>query len=219
MSIIYSLIAREDTESGYGENIHVLVEQSLDVVGNFPQITRQEILKKVPKNDRSIYKYKEKYVYHTMNEDSFTYLCLTDASYPKRTAMNFLEDIKKTFNDKYSFDERIKAITFKMNDSFGSTLANKMKYYNQNSLDPRMARIKNEAQATLGIMEGNLESVNERGEKLELLVKSTNTLNIESSGLKGRATALKDKQRKEWLLRSVIIGAVGVVIIYFVFFR
>jgi len=219
MSIIYSLIAREDTESGYGENIHVLVEQSLDVVGNFPQITRQEILKKVPKNDRSIYKYKEKYIYHTINEDSFTYLCLTDASYPKRTAMNFLEDIKKTFNEKYSFDERIKAITFKMNDSFGNILANKMKYYNQNSLDPRMARIKNEAQATLGIMEGNLESVNERGEKLELLVKSTNTLNIESSGLKGRATALKDKQRKEWLLRSVIIGAVAVVIIYFVFFR
>jgi len=217
-SIIYALIAREDTQSGYGENIHVLVEQSLDAVGNFPQITRQEILKKVPKNDRSLYRYKEKYVYHTINEDSFTYLCLTDAAFPKRTAMTFLEEIKKSFNEKYSFDERIKAITFKMNDSFGGILANKMKYYNQNSLDPRLARIKNEAQATLGIMEGNLDSVNERGEKLELLVKSTNTLNIESSGLKGRSAALKDKQKKEWLIRSLIIGGVGVVIVYFVFF-
>lgn len=218
MSIIYALISREDTQSDYGDNIHVLVEASNNSNGNFPQVTRETILKQVPRNQKSIYTYKDKYVYHTLNEDSFTYLCLTDVEYPKRTAQVFLEDIKSSFCQRFPFEQRIQAITYAMNDSFGDVLTKKMAYFNENSLDPKMARIKNEAQSTLNIMESNLDTINERGDKIELLVKKTNTLNVESSGLKQRSAALKDKERRNALKRTLIIGCGAAIIVYLVFF-
>jgi len=217
MSIIYALISREDTQDGYGENIHVLVETSTDASGNFPQVTRELILKQVPRNQKSIYNYKEKYVYHTLNEDSFTYLCLTDAGYPKRAAQSFLEEIKQRFTEEFPFEKRIRAITFSMNDSFGKILMQRMSYYNENSLDPKMARIRTDAHATLGVMEQNLESIMERGDRIELLVKKANALNVESSGLQSRSTALKEKERRKILIRNLIILAVIVAIIVFFF--
>jgi len=216
MSIIYSLIAREESQDE--SEVHVLVEASNNSTGNFPQVTRESILKQVPRNQKSLYTYKDKYVYHTLNEDNFTYLCLTDIDYPKRTAQIFLEDIKQSFCQKYPFDQRVRAISYGMNDSFTDILAKKMAYFNENSLDPKMARIKNDAKATLGIMEGNLETIIERGDKIELLVKKTNTLNIESSGLKQRSAALKDKARREALKRTLIIGTGAAIIVYLVFF-
>lgn len=217
MSIIYALIAREDTQGDYGDNVHVLVEASNDSTGNFPQVTRELILKQVPRNQKSIYTYKDKYIYHTLNEDNFTYLCLTDGDYPKRTAMAFLEDIKQSFTQRYPFDQRIKAISYGFNDSFSDVLTKKMAYFNENSLDPKMARIRNDAKATLGIMEENLESIMERGEKIELLVKKATNLNVESSGLKQRSNALKNKERREKIIKYAIAGA-GVAILVYLFF-
>ena len=221
MSIIYALIAREDTAEGTpGHNVHVLVEASSNnSTGNFPQVTRELIFQKqVPRNQKSIFNYKDKYVYYVLNEDAFIYLCLTDVDYPKRSALAFLEDIKSSFSQKYTFDQRIQAISYQMNESFLDTLTKKMAYFNENSLDPKMARIRNDAKATLGIMEENLESIMERGEKIELLVKKTNALNTESSGLKNRSAALKDKARREFYQRAIIGGVAAAVIVYLVFF-
>lgn len=37
------------------------------------------------------------YFFHYVDNDSITYLCLTDAIFPKKTAYQFLNDLKSLF--------------------------------------------------------------------------------------------------------------------------
>jgi len=201
----------------YGEHIHILAEVSDDSTGNFPQITREVILKSLPKTDQAIFNYKGKYIFHILKDESFVYVCLTDDAYPKRRGQAYLAEIKKMFVGKFSQDQRDRAISFSLNDSFKGTVLEKMKFYNENQLDDKMARIRGDAQATLGVMEQNLESIMERGEKIELLVKKTGALKNESSTLKGRSEKLKEKNRNEYLKRNILIGA-GIAAIIVIFF-
>jgi len=191
----------------YGENIHILVEVSDDSTGNFPQITREIILKSLPQTDKAIFNYKGKYVFHIQRDYSYVYVCLTDETYPKSRGQAYLNEIKNLFCSKFSDDQRGRAISFSLNESFQGTVLEKMKYFNEHKLDDKMARIRGDAQSTLGIMEQNLESIMERGEKIELLVKKTNALKNESSTLKGRSEKLKEKNRNEYLKRTLVIGA------------
>mmetsp|Transcript_2758 Transcript_2758/g.2400 ORF Transcript_2758/g.2400 Transcript_2758/m.2400 type:complete len:91 (+) Transcript_2758:98-370(+) len=90
MSIIYALIAREDQNPDSPQsNIYVLTEVS-DSNGNFPQVTRSIILRNVPRNEKSIYNYQDKYIFHTLNETGFTFLCLSDNDFSKVRAQAFL---------------------------------------------------------------------------------------------------------------------------------
>jgi len=219
MSIIYALIAREDDlVSENGNNIHVLTEYSGDVTGNFPQVTRERVLKQVPKNRKSFYKYKDKYVFHSVNEDGFTYLCLADSDYPKTRAHVFLEELKISFCNKYPQAMRQAAISYSL-IGFQETIKQKMEYHNSNKVDPKLTKIRDQAGATLGLMEQNMEAIIDRGDTIELLVKKAGTLNVESSMLKERSATYKEQARKEALKKAAIIGGSVLVIVYMVFIR
>merc|ERR1711865_560247 len=40
-------------------------------------------------------------VFHYINQDGVCYMCLTEKSYPKRLAFNYLEELLKEFNSKF----------------------------------------------------------------------------------------------------------------------
>jgi vesicle-associated membrane protein 7 len=48
--------------------------------------------------------FKSSYLFHYINEDNFTYLCMTDATFPKRVSFVYLDDIKQRFLEKYSLE-------------------------------------------------------------------------------------------------------------------
>jgi len=217
MSIFYTVIARVDTpDPESGLNIHILAEVD-ESSGNYPQITREIILKNLPKSDRAAFNYQEKYVFHILCDQGYVYVSLTEQQYSKQRAQVFLNEVKDSFCSKFTTDIRGRAISFSLNDRFSNVISEKMKYYNENTLDPKMARIRGDAQATLGIMEQNVESLMERGEKLDMLVKKTTTLKNDSSTLAGRSKALKEKTRSEAMKRNLIIGT-GIVVIGAFFF-
>ena len=218
MSIIYALIAREEEDLEYGRNFHVLVEHSGDSTGNFPQVTRELVLKEVPKNQKSVYNYKGKYAFHCLSEEGFTYLCLADVDYPKSRAQVFLEEMRIAFCNKYSTDQRNSAISYGLS-GFTDVIKQKMEYYNSNKVDPRLAKIRHDAGATLHLMEQNLETIIDRGEKIELLVKKAHTLNVESGNLKARALTFKEQARNEALKKTILLGGIVLVVVYFVFIR
>jgi len=218
MSIIYALVAREDSTQEYGNNFHVLVEAS-DSTGNFPQVTRELILKNLPKNQRSIYIYKNNYIFQTINENGFTYLCLTDIGYPKSRSQSFLDEIRDAFVAKYSYDQRSQAISYAMNDSFGPILKRKMDAYNQTKFDPKIDRIRKDAEETLNLMEINLDEVMERGTKIEILVKKSQSFNQDMSSLRQRAEILKERNKTESMKRGIVVIGSVFVFLYFALFH
>jgi len=175
-------------------------------------------LKQVPKNRKSFYKYKDKYVFHSVNEDGFTYLCLADSDYPKTRAHVFLEELKISFCNKYPQAMRQAAISYSL-IGFQETIKQKMEYHNSNKVDPKLTKIRDQAGATLGLMEQNMEAIIDRGDTIELLVKKAGTLNVESSMLKERSATYKEQARKEALKKAAIIGGSVLVIVYMVFIR
>lgn len=75
-----------------------------------------------------------------------------------------------------------------MNNGFSATLTKKMDYFNEYRGDPKLEKLKEEVRGIMNIQAYNVEELMKRGQKIELLVKKAETLNIESSNLKQRAT-------------------------------
>src|SRR5207245_23072 len=118
MSIIYALIARQDENILDSEsNANVLVEVNEDSTGSYSQIIREVILNHLPKEPRAIINYKERYNFHILNIFGFVYICMTDESYSKRRAQSFLIEIEQLFCNKFTLEQRQKAITFSLNKS------------------------------------------------------------------------------------------------------
>lgn len=221
MSIIYSLIARNDTrfdrDLEYGLNFHVLVELTEDFTGNFPLVTRELILKNPPKEQKVILNYQSKYIFHILNDQDLIYICMTDEKYSRRRGQTFLKDVRDVFCEKYAKEQRDKAISFSLNDSFSPTLREKMKYYNENALDPKMAKLKSDMGETLKLYEQNIEALNERGEKITMIVQKAQTLNFETNNLKVRSGRLKDKARNEKMQKYCIFGGGAAAILFLIF--
>lgn len=53
-------------------------------------------------------------------------MCMAETNFSKRMAFAFLEDIKENFGGKYSYEQKINAIAFSLNNSFYSTMKEKM---------------------------------------------------------------------------------------------
>lgn len=53
-------------------------------------------------------------------------MCMADTSYSKRMAFAFLEDIKEVFGGKYTYEQKVTAIAFSLNNSFYSVMKEKM---------------------------------------------------------------------------------------------
>lgn len=119
MSIIYSVIVRT------APNGEITTLCSYDAAhGNYPTITEQ-ILKSIKIDDNMNYKYNEEYLYpssrynyYIAKDGNLLYVCLADSSLKVKTAVVFLDEIKKRFKEKFPPAEIATAGAFDMNASF-----------------------------------------------------------------------------------------------------
>eukprot|EP01017_Pseudomicrothorax_dubius_P045046 TRINITY_DN7716_c0_g1_i1.p1 TRINITY_DN7716_c0_g1~~TRINITY_DN7716_c0_g1_i1.p1 ORF type:complete len:229 (-),score=65.65 TRINITY_DN7716_c0_g1_i1:83-769(-) len=211
ISIYYTLIARgADT---------VLVEV-MNASGNFPQITRN-LLKKIEQNTRRTILYNvnpgQEYHFHYINENSFTYLCMTESSFSKRAAVAFLECVREEFL-RLPEAQRTKGIDYSLNDQLGPFIKDKSYAYstdkNLNS-DLAIQNVKRELSETKDIMVQNIDKLLEREEKIELLVKKTATMNNLSSNIKKNATQIRRDQYWRNIKMKVLLVVVIILVIYF----
>lgn len=73
----------------------------------------------------------------------FTYLCLTERMFPKRTAFAFLDDTKTRFCERYPIEVRSKALPNAMQESFKNELQVKVDTYNRQPENEKMQRLQN----------------------------------------------------------------------------
>uniref|UniRef100_A0A1D1ZDU1 Vesicle-associated membrane protein 7B n=1 Tax=Anthurium amnicola TaxID=1678845 RepID=A0A1D1ZDU1_9ARAE len=202
MSIIYGLVARGP----------VILSEYTNTTGNFTQVT-QAILDKIPPNNSKLTYVYDRYLFHYICEDGVTYMCMADDSFQRRIPFAFLEDIKQRFK-VYSKDRIDAALAYGMNE-FSKIIAERMEYYSSNPSADRIRQVHGEIEQVKDVMVHNIERVLERGERIELLVDKTDSLNQQAFAFKKRSTALK--RSMWWKNTKLMIILIFVVILIFYF--
>lgn len=184
--IIYSLVSRGKT---------VLAEFTF-TSGNFPQITRV-LLGKIPleRDGKMTYLY-DQHVFHYIVDEGIIYMCMCDDGDEgkRRVPYAFLDDVKDRFKAAYGETAKT-AIAFSMNEEFGRTLQAQMEYFNGPNGDS-LSAVQGKIEDVRNVMVQNIESVLERGEKLELLVDKTDAL--QSQAFQFNRTSKKLRQAMFW---------------------
>ncbi|KAI3737938.1 hypothetical protein L2E82_27955 [Cichorium intybus] len=165
MTILYTLVARGSV---------VLAEFSNSQT-NVSTIARQ-VLEKIPgNNDTNVSYSQDRYIFHVKRTDGLTVLCMADDVAGRRVPFTFLEDIHQRFVRTYGRTV-LSAQAYGMNDEFSRVLNQQMEYYSNDPNADRINRIKGEMSQVRTVMIQNIDKVLERGDRLELLVDKTATM-------------------------------------------
>lgn len=141
-------------------------------------------------------------------------MCMADDDFGRRIPFSFLQDIKQRFLAAYSKDRIETALAFGMNE-FSKVIAKQMEFYSSNPNADRIRQVHGEIEQVKDVMVHNIERVLERGERIELLVDKTDTLNQRAFAFKKRSTALK--RSMWWKNTKLMILLIFVIILIFYF--
>jgi vesicle-associated membrane protein 7 len=204
-TIRYSVVSRGTT---------VLAEQTSSKSNASTVAAR--ILAKIPTEDGMMSYAYEKYMFNYIVEGGICYLCMTDEAMQRRIAFSFLQDVKGRWLATYG-SRGIQAPAYGMQDEFGKVLLRQMKHFSSNAEADKLNRVKNQVEEVKTIMTQNIDSVLQRGERIELLVDKSEDLSANASRFKKGSTALK---RAMWWknvkLTLLILLIVGLVILFIV---
>jgi vesicle-associated membrane protein 7 len=202
-SLIYTLIANK---------LSPLAEVAL-AEGNFQLMALKLLAKTLP--DTSVaYSYENKYVFHYHNEQSITFLCLSDAGYSKRMAYEFLYDIRDRFFTTFGATVR-EAIAYSADKEFKDELKGRMMYYNSDTSADRLRAARVNIDRTKDVMIENIDKVLARGEKIELLVTKTGQMAEEAVTLKRTASKVKSEMWWQNFKLKALVVLIIVVLLYF----
>ena len=143
---------------------------------------------------------------------------MSDEKNKHRLPFAFLEDIKAAFIQSFGNEAPQTAIAFSMNEEFKGTMEQRMAFFNSEDADrsiDNIGQVKSQIDEVKETMVKNIESVLERGEKIELLVDKTDRLNQQAFRFESSSRTLR---RTIWMKKMRIYGIVGVVSLLLIFF-
>jgi vesicle-associated membrane protein 7 len=155
----------------------------------------------------------DQHVFHYIVDNGLIFLCMCDDLNKRRVPFAFLEDIQSKFMDAYRSTAQT-AIAFTMNEEFSRVLEQRIQHF-QSSGGDQFGAVNDKLDDVKNVMVQNIDSVLERGEKLELLVDKTEALSNEAFNFKSRATTLKNQM---WwnMIKTRLIIFFGVCLLIFV---
>ncbi|KAK2957234.1 putative Vesicle-associated membrane protein 7B [Blattamonas nauphoetae] len=202
---------RSSTSAGSIATGSVVLSEYSSSSGNFGQISRT-ILQKIPTSNSKMSYIYENYTFHYVIDNRVVYLCLTDKSFDARVAFMYLKEVEDRFIAQYG-NSVFSASANTMRD-FNSQLDQLMRTYTTKSVD-RIARAKDDVDELRGVVEGNIDKLLARQDKLELLVDQTEELdNAAVRFNKGS----KDLKKKMWWKNVWLWVVIVVVILLIIFF-
>ncbi|CAG9330880.1 unnamed protein product [Blepharisma stoltei] len=205
-AILYALISSINSPTP-------LVEYS-SASGNFQQLALKILSKKITTPTIS-YSYEDKYIFHCLNIDGFTFLCLAESAFTYRTAYAFLYDIKDIFMEKYG--ERAKnAIAFSLNKDFSDIIKKRMIFFNTDKNADKLRAARDNIEKTKDIMIENIDKVIAREEKIEMLVNKTQYMS--ESSFEFRREAVRVKRHFWWKNTkfTLLIFASFMIVLFFI---
>ena len=201
MPILYALIARGPV---------VLAEYS-EKTGNFPTVTRVLLGKIDDSVDCRKSIKADEYTFHFVVEGGLTYLCMTDVESGERlhVVFGFIDGVRQKFRATFGPERGRTAIAFELNQEFAPVLAEAMAQVNAGRGDA-FAHVSGKLDAVKEVMVQNIESVMDRGEKLELLVDKTDALQASAFTFEKSSKKLRQKMwYKKMRLYAVAFAVVA----------
>ncbi|KAJ0647446.1 putative Longin domain, v-SNARE, coiled-coil domain-containing protein [Helianthus annuus] len=214
-SMIYSFVARGT----------VILAEYTDFSGNFIKIAAQ-CLQKLPATNNKFTYSCDGHTFNYLVEDGFIehvelspYCVVAIESVGRQVPMAFLERIKDDFTKKYAGGKAATAVANSLNKEFGPKLKEQMQYCMDHREEmSKVSKVKAQVTEVKGVMMENIEKVLDRGEKIDLLVDKTETLNSQAQGFRTQGTQLR---RKMWLknlkIKLLVLGII-IALILIIFF-
>ncbi|KAH8299730.1 hypothetical protein KR044_005057 [Drosophila immigrans] len=202
MPILYSVIARGST----------VLAKFAECVGNFAEVTEQIMVKIGVHNHKMTYSHGD-YLIHYTCENRLIYMCITDNEFERSRAFLYLADIKQKFIHTYGLQVAT-AIAYAMNTEFSKIMCQRMVYFSQSPEVENISRVHGEIDELKNIMIKNIDSLRDRGEKLELLVNRTENLSNNSVAFRKASRNLARQMFWKNIRIYVVVGLVIIFIIY-----
>ncbi|WVR07012.1 hypothetical protein IAU60_004051 [Kwoniella sp. DSM 27419] len=203
MSLIHALVARGTT---------VLAEHATGTAELKPaaQIT---ILSKIPPNNSKLtYVWQDRLI-HYVSSDGVIYLIMADDSVGRRMPFAFLAEVERKFTASYSPDEIVSASGHSLGE-FEPELARLMHQYTTAPPADPLRQAQSDLNNVKDVMVQNIESIMQRGERLDLLVDKTDTLAGQAYAFRRGA---RNVRRQQWWKNAritALMGVVGVLVLY-----
>lgn len=198
---------------------HLLLCSTTDYSGNLAKYKdlAKEAIKTLSYNSpqRCIIEGKDYFLYYQIS-DNCVFLTLTERSYPKKLAFEYLQEVSTQFMSEYgrvisSFTRPYAALSF---DQSMEKLKNQ--YINPNANHHTLKRLTTNLVDIHGIMQQNIQDVIHRGKTLDNLEDRTNRLLLDSQSFKEQA---KHVNFMTMIKAYAPFIAVGVVILFVLLWR
>ncbi|PHT30119.1 Vesicle-associated membrane protein [Capsicum baccatum] len=190
MAILYALVARSTT---------VLAEFSA-VTGNTGAVARR-ILEKLPDETESRLCFsQDRYIFHILRSQGIAFLCMANDTFGRRIPFSYLEDIQMRFMKNYGKVSSY-APAYAMNDEFSRVLHQQMEFFSSNPSVDTLNRVRGEIRT---IMVDNIEKILERGDRIELLVDKTGTMQDNAFHFRKQSKRLR---RALWMKNAKLLPA------------
>ncbi|KAL7116041.1 hypothetical protein ACP275_04G218100 [Erythranthe tilingii] len=206
MAILFGLVARGKI---------VLAEFSA-VTGNTGVVVRR-ILEKLLLDESAETRLcfsQDRYIFHILRSDGLTFLCMANDTFGRRIPFSYLEDIQMRFMKNYGRVASY-APAYAMNDEFSRVLHQQMEFFSSNPNADTLNRVRGEVSEVRTIMVDNIDKILERGERIELLVDKTSTMQDSAFHFRKQSKRLRQSL---WMKNAKLLAVLTCFIVFLLYF-
>ncbi|KAK7853356.1 vesicle-associated membrane protein 714 [Quercus suber] len=191
---------RKQTENLNREATGVKGEKKHRIVENEQGAVARRILEKLPSEaDSRLCFSQDTYIFHILRSDGLSFLCMANNTFGRRIPFSYLEDIHMRFMKNYGRVANY-APAYAMNDEFSRVLHQQMEFFSSNPSADTLNRVRGEIRT---IMVENIEKILERGDRIELLVDKTATMQDSAFHFKKQSKRLR---RALWMKNAKLLA-------------
>ncbi|OQR92446.1 vesicle-associated membrane protein [Achlya hypogyna] len=133
--------------------------------------------------------------YSYLVEDEIAYICVADASVGKAAITAFLKHIKGQFEEQFGIRGKMTKLKLDMQRDFAPILKSNMEMMSSKGGLEKLAALRKDLDNVKESMQVNIGKVLERGDKIELLVDKSESLNSSADAF---AKSSRDLRRALW---------------------
>ncbi|CAA7404409.1 unnamed protein product [Spirodela intermedia] len=220
--LVYSFVAKGK----------IVLAEHTSFSGNFSTLAVQ-CLQRLPSNSNKFTYSCDGHTFNFLVDSGFVFLVVADESTGRSVPFVFLERVKDDFMQCYGasinageshpladeddddlFEDRF-SIAYNLDREFGPRLKEHMNYCITHPEEmSKLSKLKAQITEVKGIMMDNIEKVLDRGEKIELLVDKTESLQFQADSFQRQGRQLR---RKMWLqnlrMKLMVGGAILALVI------
>ena len=203
MPLIYAFVSRDAT---------VLAEYASHT-GNFRNVAIQ-CLEKCPTDNSKFTFTCDGHTFNYRNESGYTFLAVADEAFGRQIPFAFLEKAQQDFLHKFE-DKGRTAPAHGLDKQFGPTLKKHMDYSMEHPQElTKTAAVQKQVNDVKNVMVQNIESVLDRGAKLESLVEKSDNLNASANKFKKTGRQLRSRMWWQNMKMKLLVLLLILVLIF-----